>query len=281
MRAAHFLCGSVVSRRGAAHPPTPTNPPKGAAWLRRRAATGNCLSRRRLGQQQKRRVAGRPPRLPVKERGSADRRGGRFPEGTPWLAGCPLETPSVRTDTRTPWLGLRRGHPGLLGVPWTRLRCTPAPVRRRATFAAPPEDRPRVRGPARRKIPRGDTLACWVSPGHAFAAHRHPSAAAPPSPPLPRTDLESADRRGERFPEGTPWLAGCPLDTPSLHTGTRPPPRHLRRPSRGQTSSPRTGEAKDSPRGHPGLLGVPWRRLRFAPAPARGVFSPEQVEAND
>ena len=64
--------------------------------------------------------------------------------------------------------------------------------------ASPAGDRARLRGPARRKIPRGDTLACWVSPGDAF---------------------------------------GCT-------GGTRWPWRGLRR-------------------GHPGLLGVPWRRLRF------------------
>ena len=49
-------------------------------------------------------------------------------------------------------------------------------VRRSSTFAAPPEDRPRVRGVARQWIPRGDTLACWVSPGDAFGSRRHPGA---------------------------------------------------------------------------------------------------------
>ena len=36
-----------------------------------------------------------------------------------------------------------------------------------------------------------------------------------PRTPLPRTDLESADRRGGRVPQGTCWLAACPLMTPS------------------------------------------------------------------
>ena len=48
-----------------------------------------------------------------------------------------------------------------------------------------------------------------------------PFAPALPRPPLPMTDLESADRRGGRFPEGTCGLAACPLETPSVCCGTR------------------------------------------------------------
>ncbi len=69
----------------------------------------------------------RPP-LPWTDLESADWRGSGFPEGTPWPAGCPLETPSVRTGACRPWRGLRRGHPGLLGVPWRRLRCAESPA---------------------------------------------------------------------------------------------------------------------------------------------------------
>ena len=134
----------------------------------------------------------RPP-LPLTDLESADRRG--------------VESP--------------REHPGLLGVPWSRLQCARASARPPHHLRRPSRGTDLESAEGEATGPRGDTLACWVSPGHTFAALRHPLAPAPPSPPLPRTDLECAE--GAAVSRGDTWLAGCPLDTPSVRYGTRPP----------------------------------------------------------